>query len=320
MAARTLRLHLVRRRTVVPVALLVLLVLAFGAGNNAFFGIDGLSRLVQQSLVVGMLALGQALVVLTAGVDLACAAIAVFGTLLMAKLVMTGTPGPVALGIGVLVATGIGLLAGGLAAGLRLPPFLVTFGMLVIVAAVSDRYARGSTYSVVDPAITWTGTTKYLFGRIELTYGMGVLLAMYLLAWFVLRTRWAADVRTIGVVPRTARRNGIPVRRTTIIVYLAAGLCDGIAAWLALGRVPIADPEALPLGNLDAIAAVAIGGVSLFGGRGGVIGVLAGALIVTVVRTGLGQYGVDTPYQDVVLGVLLIAAVAVDRYFVVRQR
>ena len=103
-------------------------------------------------------------------------------------------------------------------------------------------------------------------------------------------------------------------------MYLVAGFCYGIAAWQALGRVPIADPDALPLGNLDAIAAVVAGGVSLFGGRGGVFGVLAGALLVVVLRTGLAQFGVDTPYQDIVIGVLVIAAVAVDRYSLGRQR
>jgi fructose transport system permease protein len=103
-------------------------------------------------------------------------------------------------------------------------------------------------------------------------------------------------------------------------VYLVAGLCYGIAAWQALGRVPIADPDALPLGNLDAIAAVVVGGISLFGGRGSVLGALAGALIVVVLRTGLTQFGIDTLYQDIVIGALLIVAVAVDRYSLGRQR
>ena len=192
--------------------------------------------------------------------------------------------------------------------------------MLVIVGAVTDRYAQGRTYSVVDGALTWLGTQKYLFGRIELTYGMGLLLAMYVATWFLLRTRWGSHVRTIGADVRSARRDGIRVRRVTLAVYLLAGLCYGIAAWQALGRVPIADPEALPLGNLDSIAAVLVGGVSLFGGRGGVVGVLAGALIVTVLRTGLSQSGVDTPFQDIAVAVLLIAAVAVDRLVVGRQR
>ncbi|MGH3881744.1 MAG: ABC transporter permease [Actinophytocola sp.] len=321
MPVRTPRLPPVRRRTLGPVLALVVLVVMFGLARGGFFGVDNLSLIVQQSLVLGTLALGQALIILTAGVDLACAAVAVLGTLVVAKLALTGTPGPVALLVGVLAAAAIGVVAGGLATGLRLPPFIVTFGMLVVVTAVTRVYAQGRTYSVADGTLGFLGTTKYLFGRVELTYGMGLLLVMYVGVWFALtRTSWGRDVYAVGADPRSARHAGVRVRRTTLLVYLVAGFCYGIAAWQALGRVPIADPAALPLGNLDAIAAVVAGGVSLFGGRGGVFGVLAGALLVVVLRTGLAQSGVDTPYQDIVIGVLVIAAVAVDRYSLGRQR
>jgi fructose transport system permease protein len=310
-----------RRRTVAPVAALVALVLVFGLANGSFVGVSNLSVIVAQSLVIATLALGQALVVLTAGIDLANAAVAVLATLLIAKLAIVGTPGLVALLVGVAAAAGIGLVTGGLATGLRLPPFVVTFGLLVVVTAVSGLYAQDRTYSVADDVLGWPGETKYLFGRVELSYGMGVLVVMYAAAWFALRrTRWGADVREIGADPRSARRAGIRVRRTTLIVYVVAGLCYGIAAWQALGRVPIADPDALPLGNLDSIAAVVVGGVSLFGGRGGVVGVLAGALLVVVLRTGLAQSGLDTRYQDIAVGVLMIAAVAVDRFSLGRHR
>jgi fructose transport system permease protein len=321
MPARSSRLPAVRPRVAGPVIALVVLVVAFGIGSSSFLTVANLSHVVQQALVVGTLALGQALIVLIAGVDLACAAVAVFATLLIAKLATTGTPGPVALGIGILAAVAIAAVAGGLATGLRLPPFVVTFGALVIVSAVSRRYADGRTYSVADGSVGLLGTSKYLFGRVELTYGMGVLLVMYLGVWFALRaTRWGRALYAIGADPRAARRAGIRVRRTTLTVYLVAGLCYGIAAWQALGRVPIADPDALPLGNLDAIAAVVVGGISMFGGRGSVLGALAGALIVVVLRTGLTQFGIDTLYQDIVIGALLIVAVAVDRYSLGRQR
>lgn len=321
MPARSSRLPSMRRRTLAPFLALVVLLVAFGLARGTFFSSGNLSLLVQQSLVVGTLALGQALVILTAGVDLANAAIAVLGTLVIAKLVMTGTPGIVALLMGFLAVAAIAAVAGGLVTGLKLPPFIITFGMLVIVGAATQLYAQGRTYSVTDGTAGLLGTTKYLFGRIELTYGMGVMLGMYLVAWFVLkRTTWGEDIHAIGADPRAARRAGVPVRRTTLTVYVVAGLCYGVAAWQALGRVPIADPEALPLGNLDSITAVVVGGVSLFGGRGSVLGALAGALVVVVLRTGLAQSGVDTLYQDIVIGVLMIAAVAVDRYALGRHR
>jgi fructose transport system permease protein len=321
MPARTSRLPAVRRRTVVPFAVLAVLLVAIGLAHGGFLAAGNLSLLVQQSLVLGTLALGQALVILTAGVDLACAAVAVLATLVIAKLSVAGTPGFVALLMGLLAATVAGAVTGGLVTGLKLPPFVVTFGVFVIAGAAADLYAQGRTFTASDGTVEFLGTTKYLFGRVELTYGMGLLVLMYLAAWFVLtRTRWGANIAEIGADPRAARRAGIRVRRGTLVVYVVAGLCYGFAAWQALGRVPIADPDALPLGALDAIAAVVLGGVSLFGGRGGVLGVLAGSLIVVVVRTGLAQSGVDTLYQDIVVGVLMIAAVAVDRYALGRYR
>jgi fructose transport system permease protein len=150
---------------------------------------------------------------------------------------------------------------------------------------------------------------------------MAVLLAMFLGLWYALsRTAWGKHVYAVGNDPEAARLSGIHVRRTVLSVYLVAGLIYGIAAWQALGRVPNADPNAFQLGNLDSITAVVIGGTSLFGGRGSVLGTLVGALIVAVLRSGLTQAGIDNLYQDVATGALVIAAVAVDRFSRGRQR
>ncbi|MPZ79439.1 MAG: ABC transporter permease [Actinophytocola sp.] len=285
-----------------PVVALVVLVLAFGLAIGSFLDIDNLSVVVQQSLVTGTLALGQLLIVRAGGIDLANAAVAVLGTLLIAELALTGTPGVLALLVGVLAAAAVGAVAGGLVTWPRLPPFVVTFGMLVIVTAVSRIYAQGRTFPVVDDALGFLGTTKYLLGRVELTYGMGVLLALAVGLWFALtRTAWGTGQRVLSR-------------------YVVAGVIYGIAAWQALGRVPIADPNAFQLGNLDSIVAVVIGGTSPFGGRVSVLGTVVGALVVAVLRTGLTQVGVDTLYQDVAIGVLLLAAVAVDRFSQGRQR
>jgi fructose transport system permease protein len=150
---------------------------------------------------------------------------------------------------------------------------------------------------------------------------MAVMLAMFLGLWYALsRTAWGKHVYAVGNDPEAARLSGIHVRRTIVSVYLVAGVIYGIAAWQALGRVPNADPNAFQLGNLDSITAVVIGGTSLFGGRGSVLGTLVGALIVAVLRSGLTQAGIDNLYQDVATGALVIAAVAVDRFSRGRQR
>jgi fructose transport system permease protein len=158
------------------------------------------------------------------------------------------------------------------------------------------------------------GTRRYLFGGIPITYGMTVALLMYLVVWYALtKTPWGKHVYAVGNAPESARLSGIKVNRTLLSVYLVAGLIFGMAAWQALGRVPNADPNAFQLGNLDSITAVVLGGTSLFGGRGSVIGTMMGALVVAVLRSGLTQMGVDALYQDVATGALLVAAVAVDR-------
>ena len=312
---------ILRTPAVGPALALVVAVVVFGLTTDTFLNVDNLSLVVQQSLVIGTLALGQTLIILTAGIDLANAAIAVFGTLLMAKLALTGVPAPVALVVGILAAGAIGCVTGGLVTVLRLPPFIVTLGLLTIVTAASRIYAGGQSFPVTDATLGWLGTTQYLFGQIEVTYGMAVMIAMFIGFWYALsRTAWGKHVYAVGNDPEAARLSGIHVRRTILSVYLVAGLTYGIAAWQALGRVPNADPNAFQLGNLDSITAVVIGGTSLFGGRGSVVGTLVGALIVAVLRSGLTQAGIDNLYQDVATGALVIVAVAVDRFSRGRQR
>lgn len=296
-----------------PGCALLLAAVVFAVANDRFLAVDNLSLVLAQSLVVGTLALGQTLVILTAGIDLGNAAIMVFGTLLMAKLAVAGS-GLLALVCGVLLCAFFGAVSGGLVTGLRLPPFIVTLGMLTVVTASGRIYAAGQSYPVTDGLLSALGTRFYLFGQIELTVGMVLALLMFVAVWYLLtRTAWGRHVYALGNDPEAARLTGIHVNRTLFSVYLLAGVIYGIAAWQAVGRIPNADPNAYQLGNLDSITAVVIGGTSLFGGRGGVFGTLIGALLVGVLRNGLTLVGIDSLYQDVATGILVIVAVALDR-------
>nr|WP_228046706.1 ABC transporter permease [Saccharopolyspora sp. HNM0983] len=293
---------------------LLVAVAVFSLTTDTFLELDNLSLVVQQSLVIGTLALGQTLIILTGGIDLGNAAAAVLATLVMAQLVLSGLPGALALPLGVACTVLIGLVVGGLVTRMRLPPFIVTLGMLTMLTAGAKLLADGEAVPVTDPLLTWLGTRTYLFGGIEITYGMTAALVMYLVVWFALtRTAWGSHVHAVGNAPEAARLSGIKVNRTLLSVYLVAGVVFGLAAWQALGRVPNADPNAYQLGNLESITAVVLGGTSLFGGRGSVLGTMAGALIVAVLRSGLTQLGVDALYQDVATGALVIAAVVLDR-------
>jgi fructose transport system permease protein len=297
-----------------PALALVVAIVVFSFSTSTFLELDNLSLVVEQSLVVGTLALGQTLIILTAGIDLANAAAMVLSTLIMAKLLVGGTPGIFALVLGIAATALLGVVTGSLVTKIKLPPFIVTLGMLTMLTAAGKLVAGGQAVPITDDLLTWLGTRRYLFGGIPITYGMTLALLMYLGMWYALtRTAWGKHVYAVGNAPESARLSGIKVNRTIVSVYLVAGVIFGIAAWQALGRVPNADPNAYQLGNLDSITAVVLGGTSLFGGRGSVFGTLMGALIVTVLRSGLTQLGVDALYQDVATGALVIAAVALDR-------
>jgi fructose transport system permease protein len=297
-----------------PTAALLVALIFFSVTTSTFLNIDNFSLIIQQSVVIGTLALGQTLIILTAGIDLANAAIAVFGTVLMTRLTIGGTPAAAALVAGLVVCTLAATVSGVLVTRMQLPPFIVTLGMLAVMTAVTNLYSTGTTFPVPDGLLTWLGTSLYLFGRVQFTMGMLLAALLYAVMWFVLgKTAWGRHVYAVGNEPEAARLTGIHIDRTLISVYAVAGLVYGFAAWMALGRTPTADPNAYQTGNLDSITAVVIGGTSLFGGRGGVIGTVVGALIVAVLRSGLTQMGIDSNYQNLATGILVIAAVAFDQ-------
>ncbi|GAA1605628.1 MULTISPECIES: ABC transporter permease [Kribbella] len=309
-----LRVLFARNPVLGPTAALLVAVVFFSLATSTFANVDNFSFIVQQSIVVGTLALGQTLVILTGGIDLANASIAVFGTLLMTRIATGHLPSPLALALGIVACTVVATLSGLLVSRVKLPPFIVTLGMLAVMTAVTNLYSKGTTWPVPNGLLTWLGTSLYLFGRVQFTMGMVLAAVLFVVMWFVLaKTGWGRHVYAVGNEPEAARLTGIHIDRTLVSVYAVAGIIYGFAAWMALGRTPTADPNAYQTGNLDSITAVVIGGTSLFGGRGGVVGTVVGALIVAVLRSGLTQMGIDSNYQNLATGVLVIAAVAFDQ-------
>jgi len=147
------------------------------------------------------------------------------------------------------------------------------------------------------------------------TVGVVIVLLMYLVVGFALsQTAWGRHVYAVGDDPESARLSGIASKRVLLSVYTVAGLIFGIAAWVLIGRSGGATPNAISTGNLDSITAVVIGGTSLFGGRGGVVGTLLGALIVYAFQFGLSLAGVDQQFRVLAVGVLVIVAVAIDQW------
>jgi fructose transport system permease protein len=272
-------------------------------------------------MVVGTLAIGQTLIILTAGIDLSCGAVMALSSIFMTKLAVSGgVPPLLAIAIGLLVAAGFGVLNGGLVTRLRLPPFIVTLGTLNIAFALTHIYSKDQTVANLPSALTWMGTT-FSVGNTAVAWGSVLMLALFALVFFILRqTAGGRHVYAIGDNPEAARLTGIHTNRVLLAVYAGAGLLYGVAALLLIGYTNVGDPQAGQTDNLDSITAVVIGGTSLFGGRGSVIGSLIGALIVGVIRNGLQLIGVAAIYQVLITGILVIVAVAVDQLARRRQQ
>jgi fructose transport system permease protein len=301
--------------TVGPFLALLLAMAFFALKSDRFLQGQNLSLVLQQVMVVGVLAIGQTLVILTAGIDLSCGTVMAFGQIVMTKLAIANGMAPLpALALGILACVGFGVLNGALVTGVRLPAFIVTLGTLNIAFALTHIYSNDETYSDLPSLLLFFGRT-FTIGETEVTYGVVLMFALFAAAWYALtQTAWGRHVYAVGDNLEAARLMGIRVNRVLLSVYTLAGLTYGIAAMLLVARTELGDPNAgQTTENLDAITAVVLGGTSLFGGRGSVIGTLIGAIVVGVFRNGLTLIGVEVIYQYLVTGILVILAVSVDQ-------
>lgn len=297
-----------------PLLALVLAGLFFSIQSDRFLTGTNLSLVLQQVMVVGTLAIGQTLIILTAGIDLSNGMIMALSQVLMAGIfVNNGIPAPLAILIGFGVGALFGLINGLLVTKLRLPPFIVTLGMFNIAFALSRIYTTTTVRLTDSVWFTFLGET-FSIGGTQVTYGSVLMLVLYFITWFVLReTGVGRHIYSVGDNPEATRLAGIRTDRLLIGVYAAAGLFYAIAGLLLIARTGVSDPQAGQNANLESITAVVLGGTSLFGGRGSVLGTLLGALIVGVFRNGLTLIGVPSIYQWLVTGILVILAVSVDQ-------
>ena len=297
-----------------PLVALVVTCAIFGATTDRFFSGQNFSLILQQVMVVGVIAIGQTLIVLTAGIDLSCGMVMALGNIVMTKVAAdTGLPAPLAILCG-LGATGLfGLANGLLVTRVRLPSFIVTLGTFNIAFAITQLYSKAQTVTEIPELMARFGTT-FSVGGASVAYGTVLMLLLYLAAWYFLReTAGGRHIYAVGNNPEATRLVGIPTNRVLLAVYVLAGILYGIASLLSVARTGVGDPNAGQTENLDAITAVVIGGTSLFGGRGAIFGSLMGALIVGVLRNGLTLMGLSSIYQVLITGILVILAVAIDQ-------
>ena len=305
----------------VPVFILIVSVIAFRiAAGDRFFTAFNLSLIIQQVTVIGFLACAQTLIILTAGIDLSIAAIMVLASVVAGKLaVVLGVPPVLAIPAGFLVGTLSGMLNGILVTRLRLPPFIVTLGTWNIFFALLIWYSgsqsiRSRDIDTIAPSLKWFGNQLSIGGAV-FTYGSFLMVGVFFVLWYVLNnTAWGRHVYAVGDDKQAAELSGINTNRLLLSVYAVAGFIAGVAAWVSIGRVGSVSPQSFYDANLDSITAVVIGGTSLFGGRGSILGALFGALIVGVFSSGLKIAGVDVIWQRFAIGCLIILAVGVDQW------
>jgi fructose transport system permease protein len=301
--------------TVGPFLALLLAMAFFSYKSDVFLEGQNLSLVLQQVMVVGVLAIGQTFVILTAGIDLSCGTVMAFGQIVMTKLaVAEGVDPLLAIALGIAACVCFGLLNGVFVAGVGLPAFIVTLGTLNIAFALTHVYSNDETYSELPSELLFFGRF-FTIGNAEITYGVPAMFVLFGIAWYALtQTTWGRHVFAVGDNLEAARLMGIKTKRVLLSVYVVAGLTYGIAAMLLVARTELGDPNAgQTTENLDAITAVVLGGTSLFGGRGTVIGTLIGAIVIGVFRNGLTLIGVEVVWQYFVTGLLVILAVSVDQ-------
>ena len=307
----------------VPLFVLVMAIIVFGLVlGERFFSPSTLTLILQQVQIVGVLAAAQSLIILTAGIDLSVGAMAVLSSVIMGQFTFRyGIPPAISVALGLTIGTGIGAISGWLVSKVKLPPFIVTLGMWQIVLAANYLYSQNETIRSQDlrenaPFLQLMGTT-FEAGGARVTLGVITMILLVVILGYCLRsTAWGRHVYAVGDDPEAAELAGVDRHKTLMSVYMLTGFICGIAGWVMIGRFGSVSPSASTgvLGNIQSITAVVIGGISLFGGRGSIYGAFFGALIVGVFELGLRMAGADAQWTYLLIGGLIIGAVAVDQW------
>ena len=288
---------------------LLLLGAVLTALSDVFFTTGNILNVLRQAALLFLMASGLTLVILAAGLDLSIGAnVALSGCFAASVIKLTGSPW---LGAGVGIGCGavIGMANGVLVTALRIPSFVATYGMMWILTGVTYYYMGGETIHGFPPGFRQLGS-GHLFGIPVPVYVMFVFLAIGV--FFAQRTIWGQQIYAIGANPVAARLSGVPVERRLILVYVVSGAVAGLASLIVLARINSAQGDIGEELTLPAIAAVLVGGTSLFGGSGTVGGTLIGALLLTLVLNGMNLLQINSSWQPLATGIIILLAVWID--------
>lgn len=285
-------------------------------GPDSFTSTRNLETIARQTTIVGIAALGMTIVIIAGGIDLSVGSLVALSTVVIAWLLQAGSSPLVAALGGVLIGVLFGCLIGFLITRLQIAPFIVTLGMLLFIRGVAKGIANEQK---IDAPLSWLNdllaslpsTQKWMLAPAGVwMFALLAILVSILLKYF----RLGKHIYAIGSNELTAKLCGIAVNRVKIIIYAVSAGLAGIAGLMQFSRLTVGDPTVAVGLELDVIASVVIGGGSLSGGEGSVLGTIVGAFIMTVIRSGCSQMGLPNWIQEIVTGLIIVVAVALDRW------
>ena len=294
-----------------PLVGLIVVSILMAFASDDFFALNNILNVLRQVSVVAILAVGMTFVILTGGIDLSVGAVmALAGTIAAGLMVNMGLPGGVGLALALLVGLGLGQFNGALVAWGRMPAIIVTLATMGMARGLGLIYSGGYTISGLPGWVSWFGV-----GRIGIIpVPVVIMLAVYALAWALLqRTPFGRHVYAIGGNETAARLSGVRTRRVNPAVFAISGVTASLAAIVLTGRLMSGQPNAGVGFELDAIAAVVLGGTAIAGGRGLILGTLIGAVLLGILNNGLNLMGINPYMQDVIKGLIILLAIYIGR-------
>ncbi|GAA3016304.1 ABC transporter permease [Streptosporangium longisporum] len=292
--------------------ILILVALVMSLLSENFRTVDNLQILLLNGAVIAFLALGQTFVLLTGGIDLSTGSNVALTGMLAAVVMKAGVGWPIAALVAILAGIAVGLFNGAIIHYLKLPPFIVTFSTFGIAASIPQIMTGAKSVSVTDPMFAVIGRGALLGVPMPVVL---VIVAACVLAFFLRRTATGVHIYAVGGNAETSRLAGIGIGRTTMLVYAVSGLCAAFGGLITTSRLMVGYPTAGSGNELFfSIAAAVVGGVSLFGGIGSVPGAFLGAVLIATVSNGMNVIGVDSFWQPLVIGVIILLGVSLDTY------
>ena len=292
---------------IVLVAVMMMVALSFA--SPYFMTLGNMTNLMKQVSIVAILAAGQAVVIVSGGIDLSVGSILALSAVTIGWLIENGVDPRIATCAGLAMGTFAGWVNGMVITRGNIPPFIATLGMLGIARGMALVITKGVSYQVLEPLFLFIGNSKLIGLPIPLFFVLFVFAAVMIMMHM---TVFGRHVYAIGGDERVARLEGIPVDLQKVKIYTLSGFLAAVAAVVMVGRLAATPPSVAQGIELQAIAAVIIGGVSFVGGRGLVITALVGAFIMAMITNGLNILGISSFYQQVLIGTVIIVAVWLD--------